>query len=566
MVSRNETQVDNPSLTFPYEPAARIMVIGVGGGGGNAVNNMVAAELHGVEFLVCNTDSQALAQSLCQQQVQLGRSITQGLGAGAKSEIGRLAAEEVIDDLIKVLSGLHMVFITCGMGGGTGTGAAPVIARAARELGILTVGVVTKPFQFEGHTRMRVAEQGIEELQQYVDTLIVIPNQNLFRIANTHTTFTEAFKMADDVLHCGVRGVTDLIINPGLVNLDFADIRTIIAEMGKMMMGTGEAEGEKRAIEAAEAAINNPLLDEVSIKGARAVLIQITGNEDLTLFELDEATQRIRDEVDDDANIIWGSKLDPTFNGKVRVSVVATGMDADTEKRRDPPQRSDSLTEGKHPKHPHTPGGPPPPGRPQSTPPRSEHYTTPTASQLAAALSERKASEAARRAADPGGGNRRNPSYDAVAQQQNPPPALPRQTTAPARMSQQNQVRGTTPKSLQQAVPRQMPQKTSEQASSLQRTAQMPKGRNEEEADEGKSREWAHSFRKAIGGRFLSPANPIPTVAAGGNAEIPRTVAPASRVAAGAPKPQEAPNVSVSNPVLDEEPLEIPAFLRRQAN
>lgn len=306
----------------------RITVVGVGGAGGNAVNNMIRAKLEGVEFIVANTDAQSLEQSLVAEdkRIQLGFYITQGLGAGSKPDVGRASAEESMDDIIGHLRGSNMVFITAGMGGGTGTGAAPVIARAARESGILTVGVVTKPFHFEGAHRSRSADSGIEELQQYVDTLIVIPNQNLFRIANERTTFADAFKLADDVLYSGVRGVTDLMIMPGLINLDFADIRAVMAEMGKAMMGTGEAEGDRRALDAAEAAISNPLLDDVSMKGARGVLINITGGYDMTLYEVDEAANRIRDDVDPDANIIFGSTFDERLNGRMRVSVVATGI------------------------------------------------------------------------------------------------------------------------------------------------------------------------------------------------------------------------------------------------
>lgn len=307
----------------------RITVIGVGGGGGNAVNNMIRSKLEGVEFLISNTDAQALRHSMSDRKIQLGLNITQGLGAGAKPEVGRAAAEETLEEILGQLSGTNMLFIAAGMGGGTGTGAAPVIARAAREQGILTIGVVTKPFHFEGAQRMKTAERGIEELQQYVDTLIIIPNQNLFRIANEKTTFADAFKMADDVLYSGVRGVTDLMIMPGLINLDFADIRTVMGEMGKAMMGTGEAEGDRRAITAAEAAISNPLLDDVSMRGAKGVLINITGGMDMTLFEVDEATNRIREEVgDQDAQIIFGSTFDEKLNGRIRVSVVATGIDA----------------------------------------------------------------------------------------------------------------------------------------------------------------------------------------------------------------------------------------------
>ncbi len=319
------------NLTLPVAQhtdfSPRIAVIGVGGGGTNAVNNMIALGLEGVEFIVANTDAQSLVHSKADRRVQLGPHLTQGLGAGAKPEIGRAAAEEATDELARHIEGCHMVFVTAGMGGGTGTGAAPVIARMARERNVLTVGVVTKPFDFEGAKRKRAADAGIEELQQFVDTLIVIPNQNLFRLANERTTFAEAFKMADNVLYMGVKGVTDLMVNPGQVNLDFADIRTVMAEMGKAMMGTGEAEGDERAVKAAEAAISNPLLEDTSMRGARGVLISLTGGHDLTLFEVDEAVNRIRKEVDDEANIIFGSSLDDTLNGRIRVSVVATGID-----------------------------------------------------------------------------------------------------------------------------------------------------------------------------------------------------------------------------------------------
>ncbi|MCB1884301.1 MAG: cell division protein FtsZ [Geminicoccaceae bacterium] len=315
------------SMHSAHELKPKITVVGVGGAGGNAVNNMITSGLGGVDFVACNTDAQALGHCLTERKIQLGNTITHGLGAGARPEIGRAAAEEALDEILDQLQGSNMVFITAGMGGGTGTGAAPVIARAVREQGILTVGVVTKPFHFEGAHRMRLAEGGLTELQQYVDTLIVIPNQNLFRLANERTTFGEAFQLADQVLHMGVRGVTDLMVMPGLINLDFADIRTVMSEMGKAMMGTGEAEGERRAIDAAEAAISNPLLDEVSMRGARGVLINITGGTDMTLFEVDAAANRIKEEVDGDANIIFGSTFDETLNGQMRVSVVATGIE-----------------------------------------------------------------------------------------------------------------------------------------------------------------------------------------------------------------------------------------------
>ncbi len=317
-----------PTTDLTPELRPRITVFGVGGAGGNAVNNMINSQLDGVEFVVANTDSQALAQSRSERRIQLGVTVTQGLGAGSRPDIGRIAAEEALEEIIEELRGSNMAFIAAGMGGGTGTGAGPVIARAAREQGILTVGVVTKPFHFEGSHRMKTAEQGIEELEQFVDTLIIIPNQNLFRVANEKTTFSDAFKMADDVLHSGVRGVTDLMVMPGLINLDFADIRAVMSEMGKAMMGTGEAEGERRALDAAEAAISNPLLDDVSMKGARGMLINITGGMDMTLFEVDEAANRIRAEVDPEAYIIFGSTFDESMNGRMRVSVVTTGMDA----------------------------------------------------------------------------------------------------------------------------------------------------------------------------------------------------------------------------------------------
>ncbi|EKE08996.1 MAG: hypothetical protein ACD_16C00227G0016 [uncultured bacterium] len=307
----------------------RITVIGVGGAGGNAVNNMIRGDLQGVVFIASNTDAQALSLSLAESKIQLGFEATQGLGAGSHPEVGRLSAEESIHEVATHIDESNMLFITAGMGGGTGTGAAPVIAKAAREKGILTVGVVTKPFHFEGANRMRTAEKGIEELQKYVDTLIIIPNQNLFRVANEKTTFADAFKMADDVLYSGVRSITDLMMKPGLINLDFADVRAVMGEMmGKAMMGTGEAQGEGRAIEAAEAAISSPLLDDVSMRGAKAVLINITGGLDMTLYEVDEAANRIREEVDSEAQIIFGSTFDESLEGRIRVSCVATGIDA----------------------------------------------------------------------------------------------------------------------------------------------------------------------------------------------------------------------------------------------
>ena len=318
-------ELSAPQLT---ELHPRITVMGVGGAGGNAVNNMIRSELKGVSFVVANTDAQALAHALADTRVQLGVRITQGLGAGSMPDIGQKAAEEALDEIEQQLDGCHMLFLTAGMGGGTGTGATPVIARLARERGILTIGVVTKPFHFEGRRRMAIADAGIAELQACVDTLIVIPNQNLFRIATEKTTFQDAFATADEVLSSGVRGITDLMVMPGLINLDFADVKTVMSEMGKAMMGTGEADGERRAVEAAEAAISNPLLDEVSLKGAKGVIINITGGMDLTLFEVDEAANHIRSQVDEDANIIVGSAFNESLNGQMRVSVVATGIES----------------------------------------------------------------------------------------------------------------------------------------------------------------------------------------------------------------------------------------------
>lgn len=326
----------------------QITVFGVGGAGGNATNNMIRKNLQGAEFVVANTDAQALEYSESDSRIQLGETTTKGLGAGASPEVGQKSAEESLEEIQEHLQGSNMVFITAGMGGGTGTGAAPTIAKAARDMGILTVGVVTKPFHFEGPHRMRLAEDGIAELQNNVDTLIIIPNQNLFRIANEKTTFADAFAMADEVLYCGVRSITDLMIMPGLINLDFADVKAVMTEMGKAMMGTGEAEGEHRAEEAASAAISNPLLDNTSMKGARGVLINITGGSDMTLFEVDEAANRIRKEVDENANIIFGSTFDESLDGKMRVSVVATGIGDFVPNKKESESEIDSISETKY--------------------------------------------------------------------------------------------------------------------------------------------------------------------------------------------------------------------------
>jgi cell division protein FtsZ len=330
----------NTELT---ELTPKISVIGVGGAGCNAVNNMIVAELQGVDFVVANTDAQALANAKADNRIQLGVEITQGLGAGAQPKIGEAAAEEAVDTIDDILNGCHMAFITAGMGGGTGTGAAPVIARRAREKGILTVGVVTKPFHFEGARRMKIAEAGIQELASHVDTLIIIPNQNLFRVANERTTFADAFNMADEVLHSGVRGITDLMVMPGLINLDFADVRTVMSEMGKAMMGTGEADGETRARDAAAAAISNPLLEEASLKGAKGVIINVTGGMDMTLYEVDEAVNMVRDQVDPDALIVFGSAFNQELEGRLRVSVVATGIEGGSSNMQMPMPRRDRI-------------------------------------------------------------------------------------------------------------------------------------------------------------------------------------------------------------------------------
>ena len=333
----------------------KIVVIGVGGAGGNAIANMIAAEIEGVDFLVANTDAQALNNSIAEHRIQLGPDITQGLGAGSRPEVGRAAAEETMPEIDRLLDGVHMCFIAAGMGGGTGTGAAPVIAKAARDKGVLTVGVVTKPFLFEGTRRMRSAEAGIEELQKHVDTLIVIPNQNLFLVAKAETTFKEAFQLADEVLQQGVRSITDLMVMPGLINLDFADVRSVMAEMGKAMMGTGEGSGENRALEAAEKAIANPLLDGVSMQGAKGVIISIIGGEDMKLLEVDEAANHIRELVDPQANIIWGSAFNPDLHGKIRVSVVATGIEQGEAQAEEAP-RSFNLGQSRGPAVPQDSG------------------------------------------------------------------------------------------------------------------------------------------------------------------------------------------------------------------
>ncbi len=435
------------------EMKPRIVVFGVGGGGCNAVNNMIESNLTGVEFVVANTDAQALAKSPCERKIQMGNALTQGLGAGSRPEIGAGAAEEAMAEILDHLAGSHMAFITAGMGGGTGTGAAPVIAKAAKEQGILTVGVVTKPFHFEGRRRMMIAEKGIENLAKNVDTLIVIPNQNLFRVANEKTSFTAAFAMADQVLYSGVASITELMTKEGLINLDFADVRAVMSDMGKAMMGTGEASGEKRAIEAAEAAISNPLLDDVSLTGARGVLISIAGGPDLTLYEVDEAANRIREEVDDEANIIVGATIEDELEGTMRVSVVATGL-SDEKASQAPHESAQPMQENETPMMGYYPGAGLPGGmtvetsatraseRPQDpSAARNEELTIPEIREADAAEHRNAVQDADGMAAQNAAGQLHHPSHTqagadeeqlgiAFEQPEDPQPAEPHETCA----------------------------------------------------------------------------------------------------------------------------------------
>jgi cell division protein FtsZ len=517
----------------------RITVFGVGGAGGNAVNNMIEKRLDGVEFVVANTDAQALAQSDAPHRIQLGVRVTQGLGAGAKPSIGAAAAEETIEEIVNHLQGAHMCFITAGMGGGTGTGAAPIIAQAARELGVLTVGVVTKPFHFEGAKRMRQAEEGVEALQRMVDTLIIIPNQNLFRLASEKTTFTEAFSMADDVLYQGVKGVTDLMVRPGLINLDFADVRAVMDEMGKAMMGTGEADGEDRAVQAAEKAIANPLLDEISLRGAKGVLINITGGYDLTLFELDEAANRIREEVDPDANIIVGSTLDTEMAGKMRVSVVATGIDA-VEVRADltPPRRRAEA--------PVTP------------------RTAPVAERMPERMPERMAAPVERVVEDPAPAFQRRPAAEAPdlfdADDALPPPAYRAQPAAedrvpPAARDRWDDAADVTPEPVAARVPGQpTPEALARLRAAVSKTGAASEPRSyaapqpaEPAAD--KPRFGLNTLINRMTGHAAEPPAPA-----------------APRAAPPLRQPQAVREERGADPSADQERIEIPAFLRRQAN
>jgi cell division protein FtsZ len=510
----------------------RITVFGVGGAGGNAVNNMIEKQLDGVEFVVANTDAQALAQSNAPHKIQLGVRVTEGLGAGARPSVGAAAAEETIEEIVDHLAGAHMCFITAGMGGGTGTGAAPIIAQAARELGVLTVGVVTKPFQFEGGKRMRLAEEGVEALQRMVDTLIIIPNQNLFRLANEKTTFTDAFSMADDVLYQGVKGVTDLMVRPGLINLDFADVRAVMDEMGKAMMGTGEAGGEDRAIQAAEKAIANPLLDEISLRGAKGVLINITGGYDLTLFELDEAANRIREEVDPDANIIVGSTLDPSMEGLMRVSVVATGIDANEGAAEMPvPRRSMA--------------------RPLDQPMRAEEPARPAAPVEPAARRQPEPEPMARREPEPE--PEEEPSLFGGFE-----PSRAGREAAP--MYDEDNL----PEPAYQHAPEAHPQ-----APAQPRQAGMPSPEALQRLQAAVKRAPAADQRPAAPARAPEPAADRPRF--GINSLINRmTGHPAETAARPAPAMRQQPQLR--QPVEDEalspeqEKIEIPAFLRRQAN
>ena len=523
----------NISAPEATELKPRILVFGVGGAGGNAVNNMIDANLEGVDFVVANTDAQALQRSGTRNRIQIGHQITQGLGAGARPEVGMQAAEDSIAEIVEYLQGAHMVFITAGMGGGTGTGAAPVIARAAREQGILTVGVVTKPFHFEGAKRMRLAEAGIEQLQGHVDTLIVIPNQNLFRIATEKTTFAEAFSLADQVLHSGVRGITDLMVMPGLINLDFADVRTVMNEMGKAMMGTGEASGEKRAIEAAHAAINNPLLDDVSMKGARGVLINITGGMDMTLYEVDEAANEIRDQVDPDANIIVGSTFNESLNGIVRVSVVATGIDAEMMQAADPRRRQEpaSIISTIKPRETARPSQP-----------------------LVRRLNDE--AEAARVKAPADGGIHAKAAAWRAAQERQVP-------------EEQVEIQPATADVVEDALSApdaytaQSGDNRPEVVRHQERLAEAAATIRREPAPEPEAREEAPARRglSLFGRRAKSPAAPVEARTA------PRPPVQAQRPAAPAePVQRTAPGGDLFGEEFDDTDLDIPAFLRRQAN
>ncbi len=547
----------NLAIPDVKELRPRITVFGVGGAGGNAVNNMIQSGLQGVDFIVANTDAQALSLSAAERRIQMGAEVTQGLGAGSHPEIGRASAQETIDEIKDQLNGAHMAFITAGMGGGTGTGAAPVIAGVAREQGILTVGVVTKPFQFEGQRRLQVAEAGIEEMHQYVDTLIVIPNQNLFRIANEKTTFADAFSMADQVLYSGVACITDLIVKEGLINLDFADVRAVMDEMGKAMMGTGEATGEKRAVEAAEAAISNPLLDEVSMRGARGLLISITGGNDLTLYEVDEAAMRIREEVDSDANIILGATFDDSLEGVMRVSVVATGIEA-VQERAAPPSTAEmpndvaaklraltsEITSDTHAQKPD-------PAAEAIQPPDETTRDGVTIQRMVPEPKAAPASVAVREESQP------------APEKFVPPAAEKPETRQPARMPRidelpvpaQNQLRAMQGRPTEQGL--EAHQKKAGFLSRLASVGISRRGKDDEaETEMPNVRREEPGMRQGTSPSREAPVNPAPREPVEAQARAENHDLERKRIADPAEGTSEA----------DNEQLEIPAFLRRQAN
>jgi cell division protein FtsZ len=526
------------NLTVPNlsDLKPRITVFGVGGAGGNAVNNMIESRLEGVEFVVANTDAQALMQNAAQRRIQMGTALTQGLGAGSQPQIGAAAAEEALPEILDHLAGSHMAFITAGMGGGTGTGAAPVIARAAKEQGILTVGVVTKPFHFEGVRRQQTAERGIEQLAKHVDTLIVIPNQNLFRVANEKTTFAAAFAMADQVLYSGVASVTELMTKEGLINLDFADVRAIMSEMGRAMMGTGEASGEKRAIEAAEAAISNPLLDDVSMRGARGLLISITGGPDLTLYEVDEAATRIREEVDPEANIILGATFDESLEGIMRVSVVATGLAAEHLKGAKPHPEEEPVA--KPSVFGFTSKEPAPFKKPIQPAPMAARGTQPSAMPAPAPAAQPVPPVQA-----PAHAYHEEEHDEEAEAHHAPPPAMPERAAQPA----QRQMRMP---GIEEFPPQ------------VRRQIEAQQTRIESIADHAQKKKPGLFQRLAsvgLGRKDDPPAAPSREPSIG------------MQAAAARPQPQLRPQAQpqppqLSDQALDDDQLEIPAFLRRQAN
>ncbi len=554
-----EQMTINLKLPHVTELKPRITVFGTGGAGGNAVNNMIESQLDGVEFVVANTDAQALAQSSAERRIQMGAALTEGLGAGSQPQIGAAAAEEALPEIIDHLSGAHMCFITAGMGGGTGTGAAPVIARASKEQGILTVGVVTKPFHFEGQRRMETAERGIDQLAQHVDTLIVIPNQNLFRVANEKTTFADAFAMADQVLYSGVAGITDLMIKEGLINLDFADVRAVMSEMGKAMMGTGEASGDKRAVDAAEAAIANPLLDDVSMRGARGLLISITGGNDLTLYEVDEAATRIREEVDPEANIILGATFDDTLEGIMRVSVVATGIDHEGAMERPVYESSHSDNYyASHPEYGSDHSEQPAEPEPEYTEPMIEEpapgvYAEAAEPEQAEPMVEETMPEDAPYEAEIS--IERQPSPAPVEEM---PASAATMASAHAQQAEQAGMRMPEIEEFPPIAQRQIAAKKGQVVEDLANHAQSRrKGFLERLANVGLGRKEPVAI----------PVDPVePTLSNQFGAEEPQAQPQAIEARPPAPAVQGRAEESRIDPGLDDEQLEIPAFLRRQAN